>query len=216
MQPVSEINEKDLDNIRRSVTDSLSAPRAAHVLSVERTAERMGRILLPGDVMRLRAAALLHDITKEYSFTEQCALCRRYDIPLTERPEDIAKTLHARTGAYVARERFPSIVDREIFLAVFRHTTGDRDMTVFEKIIFLADMIEETRTYPLCTALRDTFFSGVAEAQTAEERVNILDAVCFKALSETILMLVKNDRVVADETIFAYNFLASRQLPVPK
>ena len=51
------------------------------------------------------------------------------------------KTYHSPAGAYVAQEKF-GIEDDEILSAIYCHTTGKVGMSIFEKIIFLADKIE--------------------------------------------------------------------------
>ena len=98
------------------------------------------------------AAALLHDCTKRLEMDEQLALCAQYGIELDELEQQALKLLHAKTGAAVARDRFG--VDDEIYSAIFWHTTGHADMTLLEKVIYLADYIEPTRSFPGVDALR--------------------------------------------------------------
>ncbi|HCO51001.1 MAG TPA: nicotinate-nucleotide adenylyltransferase, partial [Oscillibacter sp.] len=79
------------------------------------------------------------DCTKKLDLPQQLSLCRHYAIPLDEMERNYLKLLHSKTGAAVARDRFG--VSDEIYNAIFYHTTGKADMTLLEKIIYLADYI---------------------------------------------------------------------------
>ena len=129
----------------------LKRRRVPHVLGTEqeaiRLAERYG-----ADVEKARRAALLHDCTKKLDMAEQLALCRQYGIALDDLERKALKLLHARTGAAIAREVFG--VDDEIYSAIRWHTTGHANMTLLEKIIYLADYIEPSRDFPGVEALR--------------------------------------------------------------
>ena len=107
----------------------------------------------------LMLAALLHDCTKKLSMEEQLALCEQYGIALDALEKKALKLLHAKTGAALARDVFG--VDDEIYNAILWHTTGKPDMTVLEKVIYLADFIEPTRDFPGVDALRRTVWEDL-------------------------------------------------------
>lgn len=71
-------NPITLDELRLSVKDRLSIFRWSHTEGVERMAARISKILAPDKEYELRAAALLHDITKEKKIDEQIDICERY------------------------------------------------------------------------------------------------------------------------------------------
>ncbi len=136
----------------------LKPKRMPHVLGTEqeavRLAERYG-----ADVTKARVAALLHDCTKKLDMAEQLALCERYRIPLDELERKALKLLHSKTGAAIARDVFA--VDDEVCNAILYHTTGKPDMTLLEKIIYLADYIEPTRDFPGVEELRRTVYEDL-------------------------------------------------------
>ena len=136
----------------------LKPKRMPHVLGTEqeavRLAERYG-----ADVTKARVAALLHDCTKKLDMAEQLALCERYRIPLDELEQRALKLLHSKTGAAIARDVFA--VDDEVYNAILYHTTGKPDMTLLEKIIYLADYIEPTRDFPGVEELRRTVYEDL-------------------------------------------------------
>ena len=139
------------EKLRPTALSFLKHARIPHVLGTEQEAVRLA-LRYGADVDRARTAALLHDCTKRLEMDEQLALCARYGIELDELEQQALKLLHAKTGAAVARDRFG--VDDEIYSAIFWHTTGHADMTLLEKVIYLADYIEPTRSFPGVDALR--------------------------------------------------------------
>ena len=134
------ITPVQIENLREKVASVLSEKRMKHVLAVEDMAFRLGLLYFFQDdeaLILLRAAALLHDVTKELSDEEQLAILESYSVkPL---PEELASmpTIHALTAALVIPERFPKFADQRVIDAVRYHTTGREGMSVFEKIIFL-------------------------------------------------------------------------------
>ena len=129
-----------------------------HVLGTEqeavRLAERYG-----ADVTKARIAALLHDCTKKLDMDEQLALCKKYHIPLDELERKALKLLHSKTGAAIARDVFA--VDDDVYNAILYHTTGKPDMTLLEKIIYLADYIEPSRDFPGVNDLRACVYENL-------------------------------------------------------
>ena len=146
------------DELRPIALSYLKPKRMPHVLGTEqeavRLAERYG-----ADVTKARIAALLHDCTKKLDMDEQLALCKKYHIPLDELEQKALKLLHSKTGAAIARDVFA--VDDDVYNAIMYHTTGKPDMTLLEKIIYLADYIEPTRDFPGVEALRRTVYEDL-------------------------------------------------------
>ena len=70
-----EFSGEKISYLRKSVEELMSGFRLRHTLGVEEMAARIGQIYCPEKENVLRAAALLHDITKELAKDEQIALC---------------------------------------------------------------------------------------------------------------------------------------------
>ena len=153
------------EELRPIALSYLKPKRMPHVLGTEQEAaflaEKYG-----ADVTAARIAALLHDCTKKLDLPQQLSLCRHYAIPLDEMERNYLKLLHSKTGAAVARDRFG--VSDEIYNAIFYHTTGKANMTLLEKIIYLADYIEPSRSFPgveeLRTAVHEDLNRGLCRA----------------------------------------------------
>lgn len=139
------------EELRSASYSMIKAKRIPHVGGTEAAAvalaERWG-----ADVNHARRAAILHDCTKYLCMEEQLKLCARYGIVLDELEKQAVKLLHAKTGAAVARAIYG--VPDDIYRAIYWHTTGHADMTILEKIIYLADYMEPTRDFPGVEELR--------------------------------------------------------------
>ena len=202
-----EIAESEIEGLRARVGVSMSEKRYRHTLAVEEMASRLADLYCPEKKNKIRAAALLHDITKELSADEHIEICKEYGVSLT--PEDIAapKTHHARTAAILIPRRYPEFSDIEIINAVRYHTTGCAYMTLCEKIIFLADYIDETRTFWDCIKLRNMFWDAEPRNMTDEERLVHLDTVLLEAVNMSINSLIEERRVISCDTVSARNSL---------
>ena len=156
----ADLKHLTLSQLRPVALSYLKHKRIPHVLGTEqeaiRLAERYG-----ADVEKARVAALLHDCTKKLDMPEQLALCRQYGIELDELEQKALKLLHAKTGAAIARDVYG--VDDEIYRAIWWHTTGHADMTLLEKIIYLADYIEPSRDFPGVDDLRNCVYRDLDE-----------------------------------------------------
>ena len=93
------IDEAMLSKLRMRVIGSMSVKRATHTVAVEAMAVRLGKIYAPDKILQLRAAALLHDVTKEKKLNEQLELCERYGVEVNECDCFSPKTFHAKTAA---------------------------------------------------------------------------------------------------------------------
>ena len=77
-------------------------------------------------------------------------------------------------------------------------------MSVFDKIIFIADYIEDGRTYPECINVREMLLTGL-ENETAEARLSRLDAAVIAALDNTVRELLEKGKIISEKTFMARN-----------
>ena len=193
------ITDTMLDTLRASVKGRLSDFRWSHTAGVEQMAGRLAQIFVPERANELRAAALLHDITKEKKTDEQIEICERYGYKLREDEVGSPAILHAITAALCIPDEYPTFATDEIISAVRWHTTGREGMTLAERIIYLADYIEDTRKYDECIALRNMFFDAKPEEMTPEAAEEHLDRVILCSLDMTVKdILAKGGSVCAD------------------
>lgn len=151
----------NLDWLRRQAHAYLKPRRVAHVNGCEKTARELAEIY-GEDQRKAVTAAILHDITKKNDYEEQLLLCRKYGMICDNDELNNPKLLHAKTGAYLARDLFG--IEEEVFSAILWHTTGKPGMSRLEKIIYLADYVEPTRDFLGVERLRELVYKDLDAA----------------------------------------------------
>lgn len=208
---MTEITEERLDELRQRISGGLSPKRFRHVAAVEEMITRMCGLYCPELTMPMRAAALLHDVTKELSTEEQCTLCRRYHLPLTDADLLAPKTFHARTAAALIPDEYPDFADPLILSAVRWHTTGHAGMTLTEKLLYLSDYIDESREFRDCVILRRFFWGANPGAMDRDGRERLLSETMLLSYEMTVRDLLSENRPITAETIEARNELLLEQ-----
>ena len=181
--------------LREKVLAYLDDYRVAHVAGCESEAVRLAGHW--GEDSELAAeAGILHDITKRCSFDQQLQLCEKYGIINDNSELSNPKLLHAKTGAALARDLFG--VSDTVYEAIRWHTTGKKDMSLFEKILYLADYIEPTRDFEGIDALRELAFSD-------------LDGAMALGLGMTIDEIRRSGREPYHDTLDAYEWYSKKE-----
>ncbi|MBE6588906.1 MAG: HD domain-containing protein [Ruminococcaceae bacterium] len=204
---MKEITETMLASLREHVMRALSPRRAHHTLAVEEMTARLCALFCPAYVPQMRAAALLHDLTKEKSPAEQEALCVSLGLPVSASDQCSPKLFHARTAAALIPVEFPDFDDPVIVSAVRWHTTGHGGMTLTEKLLYLADYIDESRTFENCVLLRRYFFGAYPDRLSEEERLELLRRTLLMSYDMTIKDLMAEGKPIAADTVAARNEL---------
>ncbi len=140
-------NDKFSDLIIRAdgyMREHLSAHRALHIRGVAIESRRLA-IRYGCDPRKAYLAGYLHDCAKGFSREENELYAQKYNIIIPEEEWSLGNSLiHSKVGAFFAKDYF-GVDDREIFDAIYYHTVGRPDMTLLEKIVFIADYIEPER-----------------------------------------------------------------------
>ena len=154
---------KDLpmEELEAVVISLLNPNRVAHGLGCRDTAVELAKHW-GADVTDAARAGILHDITKAIDGPLQLTLCSAYGKILSDFSKRYPKTLHALTGSLVAERIFGE--NEAVVSAIEWHTTGRANMTLLEKIIYLADYIEPNRTIPGVEELRQLAFTDIDAA----------------------------------------------------
>lgn len=206
---IKELSDSDIDFLKHAVREYYTEKRYVHALSVEAEVIGLGHIFLPDRVNALRAAALLHDITKKYDYQKQLQCCADFGIILNNPVSP--GVLHAVTGAAAAERDFPAYTDSDILNGIRWHTTGRWGMTVFESIIFLSDYIEPLRTYEKCVSLRNSLYAELNSAKTDAEQMKALNRAVVQSLDNTITYLVHKKTIIDTDTVSARNYYLSEK-----
>lgn len=205
------VTEEMLSCLREAVKEYQTEKRYSHTLAVEREAAALGRLFIPEDVNRLRAAALLHDITKVYDVEKQLKTCREFGIIIRGEDSKAPKLFHAKTGAALAERDFPLYTDANILSAIRWHTTGRAGMSIFEMLVYLADYIEDTRTFEDCVRLRSFFYGGI---EGGEDKLSVLRRTMIMSFDMTVRCLIDEGALVDRDTIEARNWFILNEITV--
>ena len=191
----ADLRRLDLEDLRCVALSMLDPRRIPHVLGTEETAAALA-LRWGADEESARRAALLHDCTKKFDKELQLALCRQYGIEPDAAERREGKLLHAITGAAVAYADFG--VSGEVRDAIRWHTTGKADMTLLEKIIYLADYIEPTRDFCDLTELRRLAFED-------------LDGALLLGFTMAVEDLAKKGMPVHPNSVLARDYLKGKR-----
>ena len=206
------ITEEMLDGLRREISDRMSEKRLRHTLEVEKMAVRLGELYAPEKIPTLRAAALLHDVTKEYSTDRQLMICAQHALTVSRSDLYAPKTFHARTAAELIPELYPDFADEEICSCVRWHTTGRQGMTLCEQLVYLADYIDLSRTFEDCVTLRNFFFDKNPDGMDPEERLSHLRDTLILSFDMTIRALLAEGTPISVDTMEARNELICKRI----
>lgn len=153
-----------LETLREAVRSRVSEKRFRHTLGCEKLAAEMAD-RYGADEYTVRAAAILHDCTKALDEKEQLTLAKKWNIIFDYSPEDAGALLHADTGAETARREFH--MPKAVCDAIRTHTVGGPgELTAEQKILYVADLCEETRSYDGVEELRAAARTDLEEAFT--------------------------------------------------
>ena len=147
-----------METLEKVVIDLLKPSRVKHVLGCRDTAVKLAEHW-GADVTDAARAGMLHDITKALDGPLQLTLCAEYGTMLSGFSARNPKTLHALTGSLVAERIFGE--NETVVSAIRHHTTGKADMTLLEKIIYVADYMEPNRDFPGVERLRELAFTDI-------------------------------------------------------
>lgn len=156
----------------------LSPKRIPHVQGCEWEAVRLAKRWGESEEDAAEAG-ILHDITKKLVLSEQLILSEKYGIINDTYETANVKLLHAKTGAALARDLF-NISDR-VYSAIRWHTTGKPDMTLLEKIIYMADYIEPNRDFPGVDKLRKLAYEDLDAAMALGLKMSLEDIRSYGA-----------------------------------
>lgn len=172
--------------------------RYRHSVSVARTADKLAAHYR-APALKARVAGILHDVARLRGGEELLAFAQAHSLPISDEARRSPVLLHARVGAEIARLDF-NVDDPEILGAIARHTIAGPGMTVLEKILYIADTIEPSRT-----------FAGREALEAAAYRS--LDEGLLACIRESITYLAARNVPVAQETIQLHDLLVKRDAP---
>lgn len=183
----------NIDLINNKVRDMLPKQRYKHSLNVANCAMKLSEIY-GYDKKKSYIAGITHDCAKYLNKEEVKYYVDKYNIILDELEKDNLALSHSVIGSYIAKYEF-KIDDDEIINAIKYHTTGKENMNLIEKIIYMADLIEEDRDFPGVELLRELVYSKQ------------LDKALLISFNNTIKFVMDNNQLIHNRTVNARNYL---------
>lgn len=150
----------NFNELKEIVKSKMSLKRFTHTLGVVEMSEKLAKIY-NADIEKCKVAGLLHDICKEMDMEYIKNICKNnFMNELSEEDLENNEILHGFAGAYYVKNEL-GINDKEILNAIKYHTIGAKNMTLVEKIIYIADAIEYGRNYPSVVEIREETFKNL-------------------------------------------------------
>lgn len=191
------MNGKNYDfvKIEKKLKKYLDADRFEHTMGVMYTCACLAMVH-DAPITDAQLAGLLHDCAKCIPNKDKLKLCKKYGIPVTPFEEGHLYLLHAKMGAYFAKKKY-GVTNPAVLDAITYHTTGRADMSVLEKIVYIADYIEPKRTRaPRLGEIRRLAFQD-------------LDLCMYEILKDTLAYLSQNPKDLDHATEVAYAYYES-------
>lgn len=179
----------EYEKLYEIVKQKLSEKRFRHSEGVVRRSIEYAKIYgVDSNIAKL--VAIAHDIAKELTEEENTKYIEKYNITLDEIEKLNKSLLHAKIGSQICKNEFG--FDADMVNAVRYHTTGRENMSILEKIIYLADATEENREYDY-------------EEYVNEIKLNINKGM-VKVASWVISSLIEKKKLIHIDSIKCYNY----------
>ncbi len=185
-----------VDTIKSIVESKLSPKRFKHTIGVYKTAKELAKIY-ECNVYKASVAALLHDYAKKMSEVEMRQYVDRYNIAIDKVIDYQIDLAHGLIASEIAKNEI-NIHDTEILDAIKYHTIARENMTILDKIIYLADYIEPNRDFNGVEKIRDVSFKSI-------------DKAMILALENSIKHVISKGKLLHPNTVLARNSILLKQ-----
>ena len=183
-----------MDKTMKKLLESIGEKRYAHSVRVMNEAKKLAAIY-GVDIEKAAIAGLMHDCAR---FEDKSYLLKKsneFGIILDKIYTKNVNLLHAPLGAEVARLEY-NISDTDVLNAIKYHTTGRADMSMLEKIVYMADYIEPVRN-----------FDGIEQVRDICYREKDIDKALKQSIDNTIRYILDREEIIHAHTISARNYL---------
>lgn len=183
----------DYETIYLDLKVMLSNDRFLHSIGVvERALEYAKVYNVNADIVMI--VAIAHDIAKELDRSKLDFYLKKYDVVLSDDEILNSDLVHARIGSLICKDKYGFSDD--MVNAVRYHTTGRENMSLLEKIIYLADATEKGRKY--CTS----YYVDIIK--------NDIDRGIVELNKWVIKKLIESNKVISLDGIKCYNYYCSK------
>ena len=186
------MNINDFEGILKSIKKAQTKQRYNHTIGVAYTAASLA-MKYEISIDHAFLAGILHDCAKCISDQKLLEKCEQNHIIISDFERKCPYLLHSKLGAFYASSKYET-KDQDILNAIIYHTTGKPNMSMLEKIIFVADYIEPSR------------FKASKLAEIRKIAFENIDMSVFTILKETIDYLTKTNSPIDSISIETYDY----------
>ena len=137
---------------------------------------------------------IAHDIAKEMSIEEKLKYIAKNNIKIDDIERKNTSLLHAKIGESIAIKELG--FSKEMGQAIRAHTTGVPNMTLIDKILFIADRTSEERGFPDIGYLNKLLEKSIDEA-------------VLYIIDKKIMLQIERKAQIHPNSIIARNYLLS-------
>ena len=182
----------DMHKIRKQLVKALDNKRFEHTQGVAYTSAALA-MRYGEDIRKAELAGLLHDCAKCLDNDKKIQICRKHGIDINEAEQRNPFLLHAKVGGFLAKTKY-KVEDDEVINAILYHTTGRPEMSLLEKIVYIADYIEPGRNHA-------TNLDEIRKLSFMD-----LDKALLKILEDILVHLKMSEKEIDPMTQMTYDF----------
>ena len=182
----------ELKEIQEYVKKQLSEKRYNHSVGVMKRSEELAK-MYGADVEIAKKIGIAHDVAKEISEKDKLKYVKDNNIEIDEVERENTPLLHAKIGKDIAIKKFG--FSESMGQAIANHTTGNKDMDIYSKILFIADRTSKERN-----------FDDIKDLAKKD-----IDEAVLYILDKKIELQVKKRALIHLNGIIARNYLLSNK-----
>lgn len=184
--------------LEKVIKGRLTPVRFEHVLAVRDCALQLAGIH-GGSIEEAGLAGLLHDYARDLPEEELLRIGEEEGLITCEVERQVPLLLHGPVGAHLVRREL-GIDNLQVLEAISVHTLGSPGMGHLAKLIYIADMVAEGRSFPGVEELRRKAFENLSEA-------------LLLGFASTIRYCLERCRLIHPQTIAAWNYFLREGKP---
>lgn len=187
------LSDEFFSRAKQLLEKRVSPHRFTHCCSVARYSAHLAKLYHYPE-QEARIAGLLHDWDKAYTNDDIRARALAFKTRIDGEVLDfLPALLHGPTGACALEADFP-FLDGLILRAIERHTAGHEQMSDLDCIVYVADALEEGRSYP-----------GIEDLRALPGTVS-LQELFFETYKHVLLYLVQRNAQLHPRTVCVWNW----------
>ncbi len=180
----------------RYLEENIDDKRLAHSLGTASEAVKLAKIY-GADPKKAYVAGLLHDVAKGKCQYGLRKYADQYGIFIDDIEAKNVELIHGKLGAAMVKEQL-CIDDEDILSAIRWHTTGRAGMSLLEKVIYLADLIEPGRDFEDIEAIRQIAYQDI-------------DKAMLIALDQVMCFVGSKGFALHTNSLEAYNYFINKE-----